>query len=160
MPNRYTLHVVPWSHTHVSWLRHAIGEFFEAGLAQGGDILRTQRNVDAYLSLGLAGAERGDPCLLAIVGDVPVSYTMWIGVPPMLDSKWKTLNAMGSFTTPSWRHRGVSLALREAGVQLAKERGYERITATAFNSNERGIHDFCVGLEGWPVSTNVEVRFT
>lgn len=159
MPDAYTIHVVPWSDAYRVWLRHAISEFFLAGLAQGGDILDTPRNVDAYLTLGLARAEAGDPCLLALIDTLPIAYTMWIGFPPLLDSKWKTLNAAGSFTEPAWRHRGISFALREEGMRLAKARGYERVTATAFNSNVRGIQDFCVDQGAWPVSTTVEVRF-
>ena len=159
MSDGHTIHIVPWSQTHVPWLTYAIGEFFEAGLAQGGDILVTPRNIDAYLSLGLRGAEDGDPCLLAIVNDTPVSYIMWVGVPAVLDSKWKTLNAAGSYTEPAWRHQGISFGLRETGVEIAKQRGYERLTATAFVSNERGLQDFCVDQGAWPISTTVEMRF-
>jgi GNAT superfamily N-acetyltransferase len=160
MSDGSTLRVVPWSQTHVPWLRHAIGEFFEAGLARGGDLLRTPRNVDAYLALGLAGAEAGDPCLLALVEDVPVAFVMWTGFPDVLDCRWRTVHAVGSYTEPQWRNKTIATALRETAICGAKARGYERAIGPVFHSNARGIYEFCVNYGAWPMSTNFELRFT
>ena len=86
-------------------------------------------------------AEQGDPSLVAIEDEKVVSYIMWgdIGVP--MDSKWKTCHALGSYTLADYRHHGIVTALRHRGLEMAIERGYERIIGPMHIVNRKGIHE-------------------
>ena len=154
----HTIHVVPWSQTHVPWLTYAIGAFLETGLTQGGDMLATPRNIETYLTLGLRGAETGDPCLLAVIDEMPVSYIEWIEFPPVADTKWKSINAIGSYTAPQWRNRTISKKLHEVAFTISQTKGYERVTGLVFNTNTLGFRELCVNRGWWPMSTNIELR--
>lgn len=151
------LTIEPWSQVHASWIRHAISEFFEAGLARGADLLNTPRNVDVYLKIGMQGALKGDPCLLALVDYQPVAYVLWVGVPDVVDSKYRSVNAIGSYTEPAHRNRTIATALRETALRMCREKGYERVVGPVHNTNTRGLQEFCLTYGAWPVSTNFEL---
>lgn len=151
------LTIQPWSQVHTAWLRPAIREFLKAGEARGGDLLATERNVDTYLKIGMQGALKGDPCLLALVDYQPVAYVLWVGAPDVVDSKYKTINAIGSYTEPAHRSKFIAAALRDRALAMSRERGYTRVYGPVHNTNERGIKEFCVAYQAWPVSTNFEL---
>lgn len=156
--NGHSIRVVPWSPAYSEWLRGAIRQFFEVGLTRGGDILPTERNIDLYLKIGLDGAAKGDACLLALVNDRPVAYVMWVGSPPILDTRHKVVNAIGSYTEPAFRNRTIATALREEAIRISKARGYGKAVGPVLNTNARGIREFCTAYNAWPVSTNFEME--
>lgn len=151
------LEIRPWRTDDSTWLRTAITDFMKAGEARGGDLLATPRNVDTYLQLGLHGAAAGDPCLVAVVDGRPVAYVMWIGVPDVVDSRYRSLNAIGSYTLPQWRSQRIAAALREEALRISRARGYERVTGPVHNTNERGIREFVEAYGAWPVATVFEL---
>jgi GNAT superfamily N-acetyltransferase len=153
----YTVRIVPWSTEYEAWLRHAIGEFFEAGVARGGDLLNTKRNVDTYYALGLKGAAVGDPCLLAKVGNEVVAFVLWIGSPKVLDTKTSLINAIGSYTDPAWRNKTIATALREEALRISRERGYTNVVGPVQLNNYRGVQEFCLAYGAWPTSVNFEL---
>lgn len=148
--------IQPWSETYEEWLRGAIARFFEAGLARGGELLNTPRNVDLYYKIGLNGAKQGDACLLALVDNTPVAYVMWVGSSPLVDTLHRTVNAIGSYTEPAFRNRIIATILREKAIQISVERGYERATGPVQLNNARGIREFCVAYNAWPTSVNFD----
>lgn len=156
MPESY-ITIEPWSTTYERWLRSAISAFFQAGLARGGDLLDTKRNVDAYLGIGMKGAANGDACLVALVDSKPVAFVMWVGAPEVLDSKSKIVNAIGSYTEPQYRNKTVATALRTAAINISRGRGYQVAQGPVHHTNTRGIYEFCVNYGAWPMSTNFEL---
>ena len=151
------IEVCPWKPIDSAWLRHAIHEFLLANVARGGDLLPTSRNVSAYLKLGLDGAARGEPCLVAITSGEPVAFVLWVGTPsPALDSRWKTINALGSYTEPHARRSGVARRLREEAWAMTKALGYERVIGPMSLSNERGMREFIEVFDAWPTWATFE----
>jgi GNAT superfamily N-acetyltransferase len=151
------LQIIPWSSDHESWLRNAIMGFLDAGLERGGELLNTPKNVDAYLGIGLRGAAQGDPCLLAMVDGKPVAYVMWVGASNLIDLRWKTINAIGSYTDPEHRSKLIASALRDTALRITRERGYEKITGPVQLNNTRGVYEFCVTYGAWPTSVQFDI---
>lgn len=149
--------IIPWNETHVPFLTSALRGFFEAGYDRGGDVLPTERNISAFIKLGIGGARRGDPCLVATVDDIPAGFVLWVGTEfPVLDSRWKTIQALGSFTEFSFRSRGVADTLRKEALRVTRERGYERILGPVHMSNPRGISEFIFNYDAWPTTVTFE----
>lgn len=150
--------VRPWAAVDVAWLRGAIEAFLAANAARGGDLIVNERNVTTYLQLGMGGALRGDPCLVAILKEHPVGFVLWVGTPnPPLDSRWKTINALGSYTEPEARSKGVADALRRAAWDMTVAQGYERVHGPMHLSNARGIEEFIHVWDAWPTTCTFEV---
>jgi len=145
-----------WARRDTNWLRGALRAFLQAGIERGGDLLPTDRNVDALLNLGLLGAERGDPCLVA--DDPLVAFVLWTAPEGshLVDMRWKTIQAIGSYTEIGERSFGVAGALREAARRMAVDLGYERITGPVHLTNGRGLREFCE-RGAWPTSVQMEL---
>jgi GNAT superfamily N-acetyltransferase len=132
-----------WEERDSEWLRDAIKGFLQEGMARGGDVLDSERNIECYLRLGLAGAERKDPCLIALLNSLYVGFVYWIGIPnAQLDTRWKTIQALGTYTLPEFRGQGIANRLRLLARGLAKVQGYERIFGPVSAENRRGIEVF------------------
>jgi len=150
------MEIGPWKAIDATWLKAAIGEFLRANLERGGDLLPTSRNCEVLLRLGLAGAEAGDPCLVAVVGGEPVGYVLWVGAPPTLDTRYKTINALGSYTAPGSRSNGVAAALRAEAWAMTRALGFERVIGPVHLSNARGIQEFVEVFHAWPTTVQME----
>lgn len=151
------MEISPWKLIDTLWLRTAIAAFLTANYARGGDLLPSSKNVDVYLRLGFGGVERGDPCLVGVVGGEPVGFVLWTGTPsPVLDTRWRTINALGSYTTPGARSRGVAGALRDRAWAEAKSLGYERVIGPIHTSNDRGAQEFITVFNAWPTTWQFE----
>lgn len=132
-----------WEERDSEWLRGAIKGFLQEGMMKGGDLIDSEKNIECYLRLGLAGAERKDPCLVGILNDVLVGFVFWIGIPnAQLDTRWRTIQALGSYTLPEFRGKGIADRLRRLARSLAKIQGYERIYGPVLAENKRGIEVF------------------
>lgn len=150
------MEIAPWKAIDAPWIKWAIGEFLRANLDRGGDLLASPRNVDALLQLGLAGASAGDPCLVAVVGGELVGYVLWVGVSPILDTRWRTINALGSYTAPGSRSNGVAARLRAEAWDMTRALGYERVIGPVHLSNPRGIQEFVQVFHAWPTTVQME----
>ena len=82
---------------------------------------------------------------------------MWVGVPDVVDSLHKSINAIGSYTEPQWRSKTIAAALREEALRISRERGYAKVVGPVQNTNPRGLQEFCMAYGAWPVSTNFEL---
>ncbi len=150
------LKIERWSPLYQDQLKQMISAFFQASLDRGGDLLNTPRNIDVYYNLGIRKAAEGDPCLIALSDGVPVAYVMWTGAPDVVDTKHKTINAIGSYTTPTHRNKLVATALREEALRITRERGYTKIVGPVQLNNARGVREFCETYGAWPTSVNFE----
>lgn len=132
-----------WEEKDKEWLKDSIREFLRAGLERGGDLLDTDKNIEAYLKLGYAAVARGEPCLIAIQDGFRAGFVFWIGIPnPQLDERWRTIQALGSYTVPNFRSWGIADRLRLSAREMAKKLGFERISGPVHVTNEKGIKVF------------------
>lgn len=146
-----------WQECDRPWLREAIYAFLAAGAARGGDLLPTARNVETYLQMGYGGAHKGDPCLVAIVNGQPVAFVLWVGQgTPLLEQRWKTIYALGSYTEPRARSHGYADELRVRAREIARALGYERIIGPVSLTNARGVDVFIRDYDAWPTHIQFE----
>lgn len=132
----------PWIEEDRPCLLVGIEDFFRSGLEQGSDVLATRRNAEIYFNLGLKAAGRGDPCLVGLKDGVFAGFVMWLGLESLLEQRWNTIHALGSYTFPGFRSTGVADMLRIRAREIAKEKGYNRIFGPVYGVNKRGIEVF------------------
>lgn len=96
------------------------------------DVAPTPRSVEVLLTMGLVAAERGDPCLVAVVDGVVQGFTYWLGSPLPFDTKGAICQALGSYVAPGWRGHGIGTALRTAALEQAWQVGYTRVVGTTY----------------------------
>lgn len=121
----------------------------------GAEMLPTEKNADALWQLGILAAEKGEPCMVAVDGDVLVGYTLWCELPNALglDFSARILHGLGTYVSPADRRKGVANELRDRAEQLAKVLGFEKIVGVAYH--EAGF--VTVAKRGWKaVGVNVE----
>jgi GNAT superfamily N-acetyltransferase len=151
------MEITGWQRENRLWLRATCIEFLRVLEKRGGDLLPTTRNADFLCELGYAGSERGEPCLVGFIDDTPVAWILWCAPSPILDMKWRTMNAIGSYTEPSSRSQGIAHHLRKRAVKMTKRLGYQRISGPVAMSNRRGHEEF-IGWGAWPTSVQWELH--
>lgn len=146
-----------WKEQDREWLYGALESFLKETSQAGGDVLPTNRNINAYIELGLRRAGLGDPCFVGFLGNRPVGFVFWVGNQNSdLDERWKTILALGSFTEARARHFGVANKLRLLALEQAKKMGYERIQGPVYLNNERGLEEFTLTYNAVPVAVIFE----
>jgi GNAT superfamily N-acetyltransferase len=121
----------PWQVIDAAPLADLMREFLTETFEDGGDFLPTEQNVITLVQRGIAAADSGDPCLIALE-DKPVGFTMVIGVPTgTLDMRGKLAAGVGTFVVRDARRAGWGKRLREAAYAVAKAAGYTRIDGVA-----------------------------
>lgn len=136
------MHIRFWNEKDQDWLLYAIKKFLEDGLDKNGDLLPTDRNARIYYATGISAVGRGDPCLVCVVDGVFAGFVYWIGVGNFMDQRWNTIQALGSYTVPEFRSRGVADKLRKEARRIAIEKGYNRIFGPVHFDNKKGLEVF------------------
>ena len=129
-------------------------DFLHAGIARGGDLLPTERNIKFLWGIGIEAAGRGEPCLVFVNGKDPCAFVLWHYVNGV-DSRWRTCYALGSYTSPDVRSRLIARDLRFAARDICVRDGIERVIGPVHLTNARGLGEFIV-QGAWPTAVQME----
>lgn len=116
-----------WRADDVDAIRPHLTEFLRAQYAAGGDYRPTERNVEAFLQLGLLAAGAGDPCVVAYADGKLVGFCMWVGAAsPAFDTRERSVFAFADYVCPEFQRQGWSVRLRAVAKLLGASAGYTR----------------------------------
>ena len=137
-------------------LRPMLRAFLQEWADRGAELLPTENNVSYLLGQGMAWASHGCPTLVAEQDGELLAYVQWGWISLPLDLRWTTCHALGSYTKPHARHRGIAGRLRQEAKRRCLDAGIERIQGPVHLTNTRGIDEF-IQQGAWPTTVQMEV---
>lgn len=125
----------PWAPGDGEAVRAMILDCLRVNAEVGADMLPTDKNAGILWNLGIKWASEGEPTLVYVMDNAPIAYTLWGGLPnPIgIDYRDRICSGLGTYVLPSYRKRGVSVALRAEAERQAKARGYNRVCGVAYH---------------------------
>lgn len=138
------------------WSQHArnVEAFLQEHYAAGGDYPPTKGNVATFVRRGIKATDDGDPALVYRAGGELAGFVLWTGANTCgLDTREPVCLGIGTWVSPMYRRKGVSVKLRQAALAVARAKGYARVDGVALD--ERGLK---AGLAVGGKATGVLVR--
>lgn len=138
-------------------LKPMILDLLNSAAGIGTKMQSTARNAQMLLELGMQFSRIGDPTLIALDGDEAVGMCLWGGLPnPLgLDMRTAVCAGLGTYVVPHRRMQGISAALRQRGIEIARARGYDSVEGVAYDE----VGETSALAAGFiPCGTQVEYR--
>lgn len=94
----------------------------------------SRTNVEAAIRIGVRGATKGEPCLVAYEGGQAVGFAIWLGHTGPFEMRERVCSAVGLYGKTA----EVRAQLREAALRVAWGAGYTQVQSLVLTTQEHG----------------------
>lgn len=104
------------------------------------DVLPTQKNADHFTDkIFMPAASRGDPILIGWDGERPAGMIFWVVQNLPYEARWSHAFDYGIHVDPEYRRQKVGTKIWNAGIEILKAKGVERLLSGVSLRNEASL---------------------